>query len=297
MKTDTADSADPIIQRLRTLWQESPHLKDAAGVYEAILPLIRDADVHVEAISLTPAEAFAKMEKGLPLLYDIGLELDGQSVMELMLRIAGAVEKLRENEPSLSQVRSSDELGMKARLIRLALEEKTLDVDELLPVVAAGEREILASVAQGLRLDAGLLWILSQNALKPALRAWRRQLTPIVEGISWYRGTCFVCGADATLGELQGNNQFKHLRCVQCGADWPFRRLECMYCANEDHTTLGYLYPESQRERPRVEVCEKCKGYLKVITTFSATPAEMLPVEDLATLHLDYIAQERGYVR
>jgi len=47
----------------------------------------------------------------------------------------------------------------------------------------------------------------------------------------------------------------------------------------------------------RVEVCDKCNGYLKVVSSFAPSPPEMLPVEDLATLHLDYIAQERGYAR
>ena len=47
----------------------------------------------------------------------------------------------------------------------------------------------------------------------------------------------------------------------------------------------------------RVEVCDKCNGYLKVVFSFAPTPPEMLPVEDLATLHLDYIAQGRGYAR
>jgi len=70
-----------------------------------------------------------------------------------------------------------------------------------------------------------------------------------------------------------------------------------MYCGNENHNTLGYFYPENQCERLRVEVCEKCRGYIKVITTFSPTPPEMPPVEDLATLQLDYIAQEKGYKR
>jgi hypothetical protein len=39
------------------------------------------------------------------------------------------------------------------------------------------------------------------------------------------------------------------------------------------------------------------QGYLKVIAAFTPTPPEMLPVEDFATLHLDYIAQKRDYRR
>ena len=142
-----------------------------------------------------------------------------------------------------------------------------------------------------------LLWMLAQYALKPALHAWRRQLAPLAEGIEWEEGYCFICGAEATLGELRENGQVMYLRCGQCGADWPFRRLRCIYCGNEDNGTLSCLYSEDQREKMRVEACDRCRGYLKVITSFSPTPPEMLPVEDIATLHLDYIAQERGYER
>jgi formate dehydrogenase maturation protein FdhE len=40
----------------------------------------------------------------------------------------------------------------------------------------------------------------------------------------------------------------------------------------------------------------ECNGYLKVITVFAPTAAEMLALEDLATLHLNYIAQGRGFL-
>jgi len=39
------------------------------------------------------------------------------------------------------------------------------------------------------------------------------------------------------------------------------------------------------------------QGYLKVIVSFTPTPADLLPIEDLATLHLDYIAQAHGCKR
>ncbi len=39
----------------------------------------------------------------------------------------------------------------------------------------------------------------------------------------------------------------------------------------------------------------ECHRYLKLIVIFDAIPAGMLPAEDLATLHLDYAACERGF--
>ncbi len=106
--------------------------------------------------------------------------------------------------------------------------------------------------------------------------------------------SCGVVGR-ATLAELQENNQVKHLRCGSCGADWQYRRLQCAQCGNEDPRTLHCLYADNDRQRMHVEVCDKCRGYLKVISSFTPAPAAMLPAEDLATLHLDYIARERGY--
>jgi FdhE protein len=301
MPTKSTTTPDPIVQRLRALVKESPDLKDAAQIYEAILPLLRDTDLHVASVSLTPEHVRAKMENGLSLLHDLDLELDTEAVRELMLKLAAAVEtagkKKQPHKLLLPWMRTSNESDAAASSVRRALEEKKLDISALLPHIAVDESGTIISAARSLGLDPDLVRTLTQNALKPALRAWCRQLTPLARGSPWHKGTCFVCGAVATLAELQDNDQVKHLRCGQCGADWVFRRLQCVYCGNEDHRTLRYLYDESRQEKMRVEVCDKCRGYLKVINSFDPTPPEMLTVEDLKTLHLDYIAESRGYGR
>lgn len=301
MPTKTIDVHDPIAQRLCALAHDSPDLKAAAQLYEAILPLLRDADLHCAPVSLTRDQIRGKLDRGLPLLHDLDLELDREAVRELMLRLGSAVAVIGKKSSwhalRLPWRRSSQGTDTAAGRICMAIKENRLDIGALLPLITANERVVVAAAAQDLHLDPDLVWTLAQNALKPALRSWCRQLAPLATDIPWNKGTCYVCGAAATLGELQENDQVKHLRCGQCGADWPFRRLQCMYCGNEDQKTLGCLYEEDQREKKRVEVCDRCKGYLKVIPAFAPTAAELLTVEDLATLRLDYIAQERGYAR
>jgi len=301
MPAKPIDVHDPIAQRLCALAHESPDLKAAAQLYEAILPLLRDADLHCAPVSLTRDQIREKLDRGVPLLHDLDLELDREAVRDLMLRLARAVAAIGEKSPwhtlRLPWCRAPQETDTAAGCIRLAIEENRLDLGALLPLITANERVVVTAAAQDLRLDPDLVWTLAQNALKPALRAWCRQLTPLAGDMPWNKGACYVCGAVATLGELQENDQVKHLRCGQCGADWPFRRLQCMYCGNEDQKTLGCLYEEGRHEEKRVEVCDQCKGYLKVIPAFAPTAAELLTVEDLATLRLDYIAQERGYAR
>jgi len=276
------ETVDPLVQRFRSLSHDSPDLSEIAPIYEAILPLLRDADLHVTPVFMTSEQAHAKMAKGLPLLYDLHLEFDYEAARELMLLLVRAVEQSGEN-------------NQKARQIRSALEEHRLDAGNLLAYTATGDRNAVNSRAHHLNLNADLVWTLAQNAFKPALRVWCRQLAHLAEGIPWQKGSCYVCGAAATLAELQGNNLVKHLRCSQCGADWRFPRLQCVHCGNEDHLTLKHLYTESHLKTMRVEVCDKCHGYLKVITSFAPASAEMLTVEDLATLHLNSIAKARGY--
>lgn len=287
-KSSSGMAEDPIARRLRSLVKDYPDLSEAAQVYEVILPVLRDAEITGRPVTMTPEEARTKLEKGLSLLHDLPLELDDREVSGLMIRLASALEKSAGESPVRADA---------ARHIRLALEEGRLDISRLLPDIAAGASDDIFPAAEDLALDPGMLMTLMANAMEPYLRQWCVQLAPLAEGLPWDRGQCPVCGAAATLAELQGNNQVKHLRCGSCGADWTFRRLQCLYCGNEDHKTLGILYTEDQNSRVRVEVCDRCRGYLKVMTAFEPTPVEMLPVEDLATLHLDYIAQDRGYTR
>lgn len=301
------DSIEPVVNRLRKLAHERPDLKEAAQIYESILPLLDAADLHVVPVSITPEEAHAKLEAGLPLLTGLDLEIDLQAAADLLLKLVRSLETTggmrRERKVDTADYATNSctdaapLLPVAAHSIRRAVEVNKIDIGALLMHSAAGERLIIESTARHLQLDPGLLWTLAQSALKPALHAWRRQLAPLGEEAQWQQGCCFICGSHATLGELRNNGQALHLRCGQCGADWQFPRLRCMWCGNEDHGTLSCLYREVHVNKMRVEACESCHGFLKVITSFSPTPPEMLPVADLETLHLDFIAQKHGYER
>ena len=291
MSVDAGSKVDPVAERLRLLAHESPDLKDAAGIYEMILPLIRKADLKAAPVPITADDFCEKMAKGVHMLADIDLDLDVCEVSELMSRLAYAIEKAGEK-------RGVSPDNTAARNIRMAVEQNLLDVSELLLHIASGKRGPVVVAAKRLNLDPDLLWTLSLNAIRPALQLWRRQLAPMkTEEMRWDRNYCFICGATATIGELRGDTQARHLRCGQCGADWRVSRLRCMYCGNEDHNSLGFIRAGDGNEKVRAEVCDKCHCYLKVIAAFFPTPPEMLTVEDLVTLDMDYIAKERGYIK
>lgn len=277
------DPEDPLERRLGALVLEWPDLGGAVEVYRVALPLLRNAGPIAASIPLTEDQARRKLAEGEFLLHGASLVFDHGAARELMLGLA----------------RNLEEAGLAAMSpIRSALEGDRLIPEELLGHVAEGDYPPLAARAEEQALDPALLWTLAQSALKPTLRAWCGELAPLVRTAGeWEKACCFICGAPASLGELQGNEQAKHLRCGQCGADWLTRRLQCTYCGNEDTSLLGILYPEGRRENVRVEVCDKCHGYLKVVARFAPCSPEELAVEDLSTLFLDCLAQERGYRR
>jgi FdhE protein len=67
------------------------------------------------------------------------------------------------------------------------------------------------------------------------------------------------------------------------------------FCGERDHTRLGSLISAEGLEREKIEVCDRCDGYLKTITTFAPVRPEQVMLQDLATVVLDVAAVERGY--
>ena len=52
---------------------------------------------------------------------------------------------------------------------------------------------------------------------------------------------------------------------------------------------------EGEEDKLRAATCDECRGYVKVISTLSALSAPQLLIADLATLHLDLAAADRGF--
>ena len=71
-------------------------------------------------------------------------------------------------------------------------------------------------------------------------------------------------------------------------------RLMCACCGNTDQESLRYLYSELEKGY-RIDVCDKCKGYIKTVDSREISHEIVPAVEDLATLHLDMVAEENGY--
>ena len=207
-----------------------------------------------------------------------------------------------EGAPLLHGVTARLDARRAARLVRrLAERVGIVTADKITPVElirAALERDdpAIARIAEHVAASHGALTVLAQLAAMPLLHAAARALGARVS-TAWQRGYCPVCGAWPSLVEMRGIERERRLRCGCCGTDWRLPVLRCAFCGELDHHLLGSLLPEGDEQRRRIETCESCHGYLKVVMTLGALSPHVLAFQDLATVHLDLAAQERGYSR
>jgi len=310
-----------LFARLDVLSQQKPELAEPLAFYRATLPLLNEAQAQVEPVELPAEVARQKLAAGLPLLLGEDLPLAPEATRDLFIRLCGIVETVglpqqaappqkktwpfffgpkRRPDPAqlLEQAHAGNETALRtaaAQQIRQAVEQRQLDLLAVWSALATGDGQLVDGQSHDLKLDANLVRTLAQNSLKPALRAWAADLKEKVDLAIWRRGSCPVCGSPPTLAEIQGKEGARHLRCGMCGADWGYPRLKCATCTNQNHKSLGYITVEGEEEKYSIQTCQVCHNYLKVIVTFEPTPVDMLAIEDLATLHLDLIANERGY--
>lgn len=179
---------------------------------------------------------------------------------------------------------------------RAAARSSALDPLALLETAVNHDAARLDPLAAALDLDAPALGPLAQLAAAPLLQACGRALGPRVAS-GFAHGHCPICGAWPTMAEVRGLERERHLRCGRCGGDWRIDALLCLYCAQQDHRRLVALVPESHGEARKVDACEECHGYVKILASLTAWPGDAVLLEDLDTVELDLAAQARGYAR
>ncbi|MCK5570095.1 MAG: formate dehydrogenase accessory protein FdhE, partial [Spirochaetes bacterium] len=68
----------------------------------------------------------------------------------------------------------------------------------------------------------------------------------------------------------------------------------CPFCENDDQELLRYFFVEND-EAHRIDVCDKCKRYIKTIDFRKGGSFMNLFVENLATLEMDIVADKEGF--
>ncbi|ABC78600.1 formate dehydrogenase accessory protein FdhE [Syntrophus aciditrophicus] len=139
-----------------------------------------------------------------------------------------------------------------------------------------------------------LVELFLEESLRPELEKVAHQYGDRISKLGWNEGYCPICGKEPKIGEIKASDGRRYLFCNQCGFEWHYRRVKCPFCGNEEQQALAYFTIEGD-ERYRVDVCNVCKRYIKIVDLRDTEQEANLDVEDIATLHLDMLAYEEGY--
>jgi formate dehydrogenase maturation protein FdhE len=217
-------------------------------------------------------------------------------------RLAATVESAHAGRPLRGRLETDLEsfhYGL-AEALRFAAESGPSALAE---VARAGGRDELSGVRS-------LLLVFWRGDSEPGAGDYlsRALLRPYVEvlrglGIAPDRahgpGECPFCGGApwiaARRSESDADGARRQLGCALCGEEWPFGRIQCPCCFEEEPTKLPSFQSETY-PTVRIEACETCRRYVKSID-LTADARAIPEVDDLVSLGMDFWAQEEGYAR
>jgi FdhE protein len=284
LKSDTEPLKEQIITHFRLARQNKPAYAEFYPFLEVLFLTQAHAKQKLNLPSLDiPAPLVAtKWEEGFPLLqrWDFPVDLEAA---EAVLRT------VKDHIPGSNKPLKQAHAALSAALLRHADQRDAVWLSFL-----QHEWEPWEEWVETAGIDTASLLFLARSCLRPSVEgAAERLLLQHPPSQGWQKGYCLICGSLPALLTLEGEGA-RHAHCSWCGTKWGLQRLQCPHCDNRSHTTLGYLYLEEE-PRYRIQYCELCRHYFKLLDARQDIDAPFVPLEEWTTLHLDILAQKAGW--
>lgn len=180
-------------------------------------------------------------------------------------------------------------------IIGSLLAQGRLNPREVLKSSISGDEGKNVEVASRLQVDPQTLAFALGQIAKPLIERISSNLAGLVENLSWRKGYCPICGTMPELAFLQGEGGQRWLRCASCAHEWRFVRLVCPFCENDCQEDFQF-YSVAGRDYESVDVCGKCGRYVPTIDLRNRPKAVAKEIAVMAMMHLDVIAQEKGFL-
>lgn len=146
------------------------------------------------------------------------------------------------------------------------------------------------------QLDAALAPFVAA-ALQAHWTAEASRLDPMRPAPGHTGSHCPVCGFLPVAGVLQTGGAVQGLRylvCGLCATEWNRPRIQCVHCGMSEQ--LAYFAIDGAGEAVKAEGCAACKAYVKLMNREKDSRLDPF-ADDLATLSLDLLMAEEGYLR
>ena len=157
------------------------------------------------------------------------------------------------------------------------------------------EEPNLERLASQYEMDYNLFVFLIHQAFTPFMEKYAEKLGEYNERNLWLKGYCPICGREPLMAKFEKETGKRLLQCCLCRTEWVFRRIECPFCSNREQNYLRFFFVEDD-ELHRVDVCDKCKKYIKTVNLRDREEDSVLFIEYVTTIHLDRLAQKEGFL-
>jgi FdhE protein len=144
-------------------------------------------------------------------------------------------------------------------------------------------------------------FMLSEPTSEEGKFFWRILMQPYAECFRKPAGgtgeKCPSCGSKPVAAVLrgEGDGAKRGLLCSVCALEWPYRRIICPNCGEEDKNKLP-VYIAEKIPHIRVEACDTCRTYLKSVD-LTKDGFAVPQVDEIATVVLNLWAEENGYAK
>jgi len=270
-----------LVQHIDRLIRQRPAAKTALAPFRELALLMIQVDPQVKPVELKKEVMDIKQQEGFPLFSRDDLPLDFDAAAALLRKFLG----------HLGATDRDDREGLKKAL------KKARDTDgwprNLFKIILRQDEDALTLIAGEVDLDPKIIQFLGQVALTPSIYALHDALSANIDTDGWDYGYCPLCGSQPNMAYFAKTGR-RYLHCELCGEEWAFSRIRCPFCDNRDQETLGYFEAEEE-EGFRVYFCRECMRYLKTIDKKAFEEVAPLELENLATIHLDLLANENKF--
>jgi FdhE protein len=266
-------------------------LKELRPAYGAILDFYKQIfiaqedskdKIQIDPIQISEEMLSIKADEEFPLVNLSEFAIDTKASKMLLIKICGITKE------------SSGDMASSARTILKAIDAEEFDLDSLFFGLLEEDDSIFEKTAKKHAIKKGDLAFIVYNSIKPSLSLCAEQLSAYLDKDQpWTKGYCPICGSHPGLSMFQGEGE-RFLFCSFCWYKWASNRIFCPFCDNTDTKTLNYFFSEDEKEY-RVDLCDKCKKYIKTIDSRKTERIIYPPIEQVATLHLDIKAKEMKY--
>ena len=275
-------SLEVISLKVKTIGNRNPaYAEIIQWVGDLLSETVKDVDpgkFQLPELNIDHAGMMEAWTQGRSFLNPEELDLDWKKVSALYRRLVELIKKREDGRPQ-------------AQGLLKAIEEKDRGVPVLMKAALASDFKTVEDAANALNIDPPVLALLLRLSMRPALIAMAKAVLEHLDLSLWHHGHCPVCGSAPRLADLSGEGGKRRLHCSLCETAWSYPRLRCPFCENDNREELSYLRAENE-EGLRVDLCGRCNNYLKTMDLREIQGPVIVPLDDVATWHLDIVAQK-----